>query len=712
MTNPVRDAARLDWGAIACIQCLMSYRASPLAAMAAAFVFGPFGGAAVWADTYALVIGVSDYFHLDADLRGPANDTGLVTQMLVDRGVAPAQIRLLASDGSRHADGVAIYAAPTRAAIMAELDRLAQTAQAGDTVFFYYSGHGSQAPDQNGDEAGGYDEILLPADATGWKGAIGAVENAIVDDELSTRFQTILDRGAQMVAVLDACHSATGFRALGEQSAAARYVDPVALGIPQADLPNDAGPTAPPLRGEYAFLYSSQSNQRSFEYPLGDAADPGNWYGDFTQSLMSVLSSQAHLNWQQALQAATDGMARNGPAAQSPDGEGTLMQAGVFGTASPATRFATQGDQLSAGLLHGLAEGAQVAVYDSLTAETPVATATLTALAANGATLHTDQPLPETGYAAVTRPGLPQPIRMATPIRADAMDGKDYAALQALLASLAQADALEGVRLNAADFDMQPYLVDGTLALAGRDGVLDPQGPGSSPRLDLRGAEYPALALSDFLERAARTIRLRQALALAESGSSGGFSLFSTGIGQSLSRVPGNPLSDGACADPETDAQDVSDPVSVNQCDQLWLTLKNSDLTAQDVTVLYVDRDYRITAIWPEPGLSNRVAFGETQEIGMLIQNPPGPDGTPRAGVEELIVISTPARDGEPRTELTALADPVQTRDLSGTGGALQSYLGAALAPEETSRTLSLSGGGDIPKLDVKRYSVILKERE
>lgn len=704
MTNAVRRQVTLDQGTNACNQLVMRKTIASVLALMTGMILP----AMARADTYAVVIGVSDYLYLDADLRGPANDVGLVSQMLVDRGVAPGNIRLLADPGARHAPGVAILGLPTRAAILQELDSVTARAQAGDTVFFYYSGHGSQAPDLNGDEAGGYDEILLPADAHGWKGAIGSVENAIVDDELALRFQAILDTGAQMVAVLDACHSATGFRALGQGASAARYVDPVALGIPQDHKAEGGGQAGAPLVGEYAFLYSSQSDQRSFEYPMGDAGDPANWYGDFTRALMGVLSSQASLSWQQALQAATDGMARNGPAAQSPDGEGTLMQAGVFGMASPERRFATQGGTLAAGLLQGLAEGAELAIYATLTDEAPVAHAVATDVQADRATLESDMELPQAGYAVVTRPGLPQPVRLALPIRADAMDGLNYDALQAMIASLAQADALQGVRLNAPDFDMQPYLVGGTLALAGRDGVLDPQGPGSSPRLMLAGAEYPQLALSDFLERAARTQRLRAALAQAESGGDGGgFSLFSTGIGQVLSHVTGTQA--GAdCAEPEAEPVQVDTPVSAAHCDQLWLSLRNSDLEAQDVTVLYVDRDFQVTAIWPQPGVSNRIAFGEEQEIGLLIQNPPGPNGTRRGGIEELIVISAPARDGSPRTDLSALADPVQTRDLAAVGGALQSYLGAALAPEETSRDFSLSGDGDMPKLDVKRYPVHL----
>jgi hypothetical protein len=659
------------------------------------------------AETHAVVIGVSDYLHLDADLRGPANDVGLVTQMLVDRGVEHANIHLLASPGSRHADGVEIADTPTRAAILGALDDLVTRAGPDDTVFFYFSGHGSQAPDQNGDEGGGYDEILLPADASGWRGAIGAVENAIVDDELAVRFQAILDTGAQMVAVLDACHSATGFRALGGQASAARYVDPISLGIPTDATPEATGAAMPPLTGEYVFLYSSQSNQRSFEYPIGASEDPGNWYGDFTRALTGVLSQESTLSWEQALQATTDSMARNGPAAQSPDGEGSLMGAGVFGAAKAAELFETKGDRLLAGLLSGLTEGAQVAIHGAVTSDQVLATAAVARPKANSALLRSEDTLPARGYARVIQPGAPALVGMAAPLRADPADGYDYMALTALMESFAQADAREGVRLNATSFDLQPYLVDGALALAGRDGVLDPLGPGSSPRLALNGTDYPEVVLADFLERAARTHRMRSALAMAETSGAGGFSLFSTAVGQSVA-VAKAAIDGDACAEPELDPlKQAGKTLTVSSCDQVWLTISNSDLKAQDVTVLYVDRDFAVLAIWPEPGYSNRVAFGERQEIGLLIQNPDG-----RPGVEEIIVISSPARDGAPRTDLSALADPAQTRDMAQGGGALQEYFSRALSPEESSRALPMGSDEGLPKLDVTRYTVHLQAEE
>ncbi|MBL9054760.1 MAG: caspase family protein, partial [Rhodobacteraceae bacterium] len=135
------------------------------------------------AETRALLVGVSDYTVLDADLKGPADDVRLMAGVLAARGVAPGAMVALTSDASGLDPAIAT-GQPTRAAILQAMAALEAGAAPGDTVVFYFSGHGAEAPDLSGDEGGGYDEILLPADAAGWKGAIGAVENAILDDEL------------------------------------------------------------------------------------------------------------------------------------------------------------------------------------------------------------------------------------------------------------------------------------------------------------------------------------------------------------------------------------------------------------------------------------------------------------------------------------------------------------------------------------------------
>lgn len=49
------------------------------------------------------------------------------------------------------------------------------------------------------------------------EGSIGSVENAITDDDLQVWAQQTLAKGIQVIGLIDACHSATGFRAVGGQ---------------------------------------------------------------------------------------------------------------------------------------------------------------------------------------------------------------------------------------------------------------------------------------------------------------------------------------------------------------------------------------------------------------------------------------------------------------------------------------------------------------
>jgi hypothetical protein len=258
-------------------------RILPYALAAAAALAAP----AARAEVHALLIGVGDYAVLDADLKGPEDDVRLMAETLAARGVAARDMTVLTTGPAGLPQGAA-SGAPTRDGILAAMDATAAAAKPGDTVVFYFSGHGAQAPDLSGDEGGGYDEIFLPADAARWKGEIGMVENALLDDELAQWAQGMLARGVRLVGLIDACHSATGFRSV-EGEGVARVLDETDLGIPE-DVAGDAeGPDqALGLSGDYVFLYSSQSDERSFEYPLGDT---GEWHGEFTLRLAQVLAA-------------------------------------------------------------------------------------------------------------------------------------------------------------------------------------------------------------------------------------------------------------------------------------------------------------------------------------------------------------------------------------------------------------------------------------
>ncbi len=626
--------------------------------LAYAFLLGTTALAAVpaAAETRAIVIGVSDYLVLDADLKGPSHDAQLIAETLVARGVASAEITVLASDPPSLPEGVS-NAQPTRAAIMAAMQDVAAKAEPGDTVVFYFSGHGSQAPDASGDEGGGYDEILLPADAAGWKGAIGAVENAIVDDELQEWAQGLMDRGVRLVGLIDACHSATGFRAIGGEGVA-KTLEPDALGIPE-DAPS-APATAPlVLTGDYVFLYSSQSDERSFEYPFGDT---GAWHGEFTLRLAQVLAEAPEATWAQVLAAATDAMAQ-GPARQMPDGEGPLLDGQVFGTGTAAGRWRLDGSAVEAGLFHGLEAGSELTLYAAGAGGEPLGTVTVAKAEARSATLSGD--LPEgAAWAELTAAAPAKPLTLAAPVRADAGDGGDYAAWEAALPAPGPQP------------DLIPILVEGTVALANADGVLDPEGPGSTPRIRLEEGETPAEAVERVLETAAHGLRLRETLA----GASGRGLTGQPVISMEVERRPAAVVpSEGGAACAAADPGAPADPAKgVAPCDQLWLTLTNTSGKAQDVSVLYFAADFTVAPIWPVQNLSNRLAPGESVRVGLQI----APGST--AGLEEIWILAVPENGSGARVDLTRLASPGMTRDFAGASDGMTMWLeGRMIDPEE-----------------------------
>ncbi|WP_168223065.1 caspase family protein [Oceanicola sp. D3] len=637
----------------------MTPRHLPLAALTALALAAP-----VAAETRALLIGVGDYEYLDADLRGPVNDVALMARTLMSRGVAPEDITVLTTAPDLLPEGV-VVGVPRREAILAGLTEAAEATGEGDTVFFYFSGHGSQAPDLDGDDQGGYDEILLPSDAKDWKGSVGAVENAILDDELRAAAEAIMADGAALVAVLDACHAATGFRAMPGKGAA-RYIEPTLLGIPEAMEAADARP-APALEGDFAFLYSSQSDQRSFEYPHGDPDDPANWYGEFTRVLTTVMASTPDLTWDQLLAATMDGMRKEtATATQTPDGEGSIMSAPVFGGAEAGARMRVDG-QLKAGSLSGLTEGSEVTFYAAAAGGAALGTATITSLTPLEATLSA---VPEGAkYAEVTSlaPAEATPLRLSAPVVAD---GEDYTEITAELARLQAEGLVDGVTWNAPQPDRALVLTGGLLAITGPDGVLDPGGPGSSPR-------FAARDLAEALPRLAQVQRLESALTQAEAGAKKGFTISGPPVKVEAEMIP-------ATCEGETGTPQRPAPETVPHCAQLWLHIRNTSSKAQDVTVLYRDKSFTITAIFPGSGASNRLNFNETVPVGMLMVN----EGEGLA-LEEVIVLVTPAEDGAPRTALTGLANDGQSR---GTGNPMEQFIEAAAAPPgESSRDFSFS---------------------
>ncbi|MFA6111558.1 MAG: caspase family protein [Candidatus Latescibacterota bacterium] len=146
----------------------------------------------------ALLIGANEYASPEIpDLKGCVNDVTMTREMLVSRlGFTPANITTLV-DGQATAAGI-------KAAVQ---EWLIAGSSPGDTVWFHFSGHGSQAQDLNGDEEDGKDELICPSSMNP-----GDLATVITDDELESLFAQI--PAQDVTIVLDACHSGTGTRDL------------------------------------------------------------------------------------------------------------------------------------------------------------------------------------------------------------------------------------------------------------------------------------------------------------------------------------------------------------------------------------------------------------------------------------------------------------------------------------------------------------------
>jgi hypothetical protein len=87
----------------------------------------------------------------------------------------------------------------TRDRILSALYRAADNLTAGDIFVFYYSGHGGQQPDVNGDETDGRDETLV------------AYDREVIDDKIHEALGRFAS-GVRVVMISDSCNSGSNYR--------------------------------------------------------------------------------------------------------------------------------------------------------------------------------------------------------------------------------------------------------------------------------------------------------------------------------------------------------------------------------------------------------------------------------------------------------------------------------------------------------------------
>ena len=608
------------------------------------------------AETRALVVGVSEYPKLAETiwLKGPKNDSREMANMLARLGVPAGNITVLA-DGTRDlAEGIHHGGFGTKKAILDGLDRLAETSQRGDLVVFYFSGHGAQQPDLNGDEEGGRDGVFLPYDTGKWGGE--GVENGLVDDELSARIQVILDKGVDFFGIIDACHSATGFRDVPGDDSKVRQVDGAELGIPDsADAPvrgvklAKAPKAAVEGRGRAAFFYAAQENEAAKDKPPA-GSDTGESFGVFTYSLLSRLNQTTGLTYRTLHQSVMADIKRNTlMATQTPEMEGELIDEPVLRLTSAETLKQWQifSGKLQAGQLAGVKPGAIVALYTDPAAKdeeavahgivdsagatislvSPIAYPCTEALGADGKCPTAVDPaqFKKGRFARVVEQGTDFSVVLSEPLRLDAGDGQDYSgAVQALKEAVASAGLSSRVSLRSSGYDIAVGLVDGKLAFAPSAGSIDRLGKGSSPRLTLPAdPQEAAKTVTEALDKITRALALQRLAAGLDLGNGLGLE-----TKLQVSRYTGGAITGGECPEDESDYAapvDAGDNPTFGDCDTISFTMTNTGKKPVDVTALLVGADFSITPVWPTDSGSSRILPSRFKETEALLRMQPNP---------------------------------------------------------------------------------------
>lgn len=308
-----------------------------------AFAFAPRG---IANEKFALLVGLNTYQDSSLSKLHGENDVVAMSKFLTKPqiGFKKTQIVTLLS-----------AQATKKNILQAFRKQLIDKAKAHrDGLFiFYFSGHGSQVYDSNGDEGDHYDETLVPFDSR----TEGGYD--ITDDELAVLTKELCTYATNVVFFVDACNSGTIGRAVGVEKA--------------APIDKREQPKQPPLNS------FSEVQDRKVQFNSSEdgftSLDVGgkNPGGLMTQKLISLLetttSSDTYSDLGEKLIAKVSAVRPE----QRPTYEGAINRS-VFG--DPRLRIKPyfhaklvepQSITIDAGSLHGIMAGSIIACYSNTT---------------------------------------------------------------------------------------------------------------------------------------------------------------------------------------------------------------------------------------------------------------------------------------------------------------------------------------------------------
>ncbi len=646
------------------------------------FVWCSFGSVApAVGETRALLVGVSDYDNRFGitDLKGPVNDVKLLTRVLQARGIEDISILADGVDGSKR---------PTRNAILQALKHQAEIAQEGDFIYIHLSGHGTRQPDENGDETDGLDEVFLPADTERAALGIGAIPNAISDDEIGAAVRAIRSTGANVWLVMDSCYSGSGLRSVASGTAT-RFVDPAVLGVSAnpaqiAEIDIFSDQTGTP-KGDFLAFYAARSTEVAREVNMASSGEPEEWYGLFTAKLAARLEGGNAHSFRQLFQSVLSDMGDRsvpgGARLQTPLWEGTLIDAAVFGGQSTVgvRRFGVDGDALAAGTIHGIGEGTLMALVADAAdrpteiigyAQTEATTATNSFLriVSNTCIPRSDVPCEAAGafpenadFAQVVARPIDQRVRIAWPRALEsgerlATDSPMVVALRTAI-NAANKGTNHGIELSETDFSITSIFDGQSLWLGAR--TIEGESPVG---LVWRPGQDDLTAL---LVRISKAETLAGMLgAVAGSGSI----LSPNPINVDTNFRPVNINDLAALGEPVAPARECSvaqsrvhqdtatslpDNAEIKQCDQIRLFVQGKRSGARDVNRIHIDAQFCVTAEYERiEGMQAAQQLGP--DMTMCSDCQPGEIS---AGEERLFVVITEGTTNQEVLNLTGLVE-------------------------------------------------------
>ncbi|WP_281613286.1 caspase family protein [Flammeovirga sp. SubArs3] len=154
---------------------------------------------------------------------------------------------------------------------------LGKSAKAGDIVFIYYAGHGSQVANSKHFEADKTQECIVPSDA--YKGE----QSYILDTELNQYLLAVTNKNAKLTAIFDSCHSGSVSRN------AVTAATPVTRSLNHKfpDIKMEVPRTTPPSTKGALIISAAQNNETASE----TVNEEGLPQGAFTDAFLKAINA-------------------------------------------------------------------------------------------------------------------------------------------------------------------------------------------------------------------------------------------------------------------------------------------------------------------------------------------------------------------------------------------------------------------------------------